>query len=42
MAAPSIAFLAVCFVLAILGVDLDKTFCKMTVISVLSLRHLCF
>ena len=42
MAAPSNAFLAVCFVLAILGVDLDKTFCKMTVISVFSLRHLSF
>ena len=35
LAAPSIAFLAVCFVLVILGVDLDKTFCKMTFISVL-------
>ena len=42
MAAPSNAFLAVCFVLAILGVDLDKMFCRMTVISVLPLRHLCF
>ena len=35
LAAPSIPFLAVCFVLAILGVDLNKTFCKMTVICVL-------
>ena len=41
-AAPSNAFLTVCFVLAILGVDLDRTFCKMTAISVLSLRHLWF
>ena len=40
LAAPSIPFLAVCFVLAILGVDLDKVFCKMTVIHVLLLRHL--
>ena len=37
VAAPSIPFIAVCFVLAILGVDLDKTFCRITVISVLSL-----
>ena len=35
LAAPSILFLAVCFVLAILGVDLDKTLWKMTVICVL-------
>ena len=35
LVAPSIPFLAVHFVLAILGVDLDKTFCRMTIISVL-------
>ena len=35
LAAPSVPFLAVCFVLAILGVDLDKMFCKMTIICVL-------
>ena len=40
LAAPSIPFLAVCFVLAILGVDLDKMFCKMTIICVLLMRHL--
>ena len=34
LAAPSIPFLTVCFVLAILGVDLVKTFWKMTVICV--------
>ena len=42
LAAPSIPFLAVCFVLAILDVDLDKTFCKMTIICVLLLRCLSF
>ena len=40
LAAPSIPFLAVCFVLAIFGVDLEKVFCKMTIIHVLLLRCL--
>ena len=40
LAAPSIPFLAVCFVLAILGVDLNKLFCKMAIICAPLLRHL--
>ena len=40
LAAPSVPFLAVCFVLAILGVDLYKVFWKMTVICTLLWRCL--
>ena len=42
LAAPSIPFLAVCFVLAIFlsGVELNKEFCKMTIIHAPLLRHL--
>ena len=40
LAAPSIPFLAVCFVLAILGVKLNKVLCKMTVICTLLWRCL--
>ena len=42
LAAPSVPFLAVCFVLAILGLELSKMFCKMTVICTLLWRHLSF
>ena len=42
LAAPSVPFLAVCFVLAIFlsGVELNKEFYKMTVIHALLLKHL--
>ena len=40
LAAPSVPFLAVCFVLAILGAELSKVFCKMTVIHAPLWRHL--
>ena len=44
LAAPSIPFLAVCFILAIflLNIELNKEFCKMTVICTLLWRHLSF
>ena len=38
LAAPFIPFLAVCFILAILGVKLSKVFCKMTIICALSVE----
>ena len=40
LAAPSVPFLAVCLILAILAVELSKVFCRMTVICTLLWRHL--